>query len=65
MDEKARELFERSDKLLARSKEINQHADHAYQRLLRVRTRCTPTKELLREADELTERLQIVLHGLT
>jgi len=48
MDEKIRELFERSDELLTLSREISRQADIAHRRLLRMQTRCTPTRELLR-----------------
>ncbi len=64
MDDKARELFERSDFLLARSKQITLEADAACQRLLSIQSRCTPTKELLLEAETLTKRLRLAFHRL-
>ena len=64
MDEKIRLLFERSDELLTLSREISRQADIAHRRLLRMQTRCTPTRELLREADAVTERLRVAIRQL-
>jgi len=63
MDEEAQELFERSDQLLALSKAINLKADRAYERLLRVQSRCTPSTEALRTTVVLNERLRKVLRS--